>query len=113
MGLSPRPKPERLAEKLRQIRETMELSQNQMVARLGLADVIYRNNISGFETGERLPSLPILLAYAQEAGICMDVLVDDKLDLPVRLPGVPRHKGMKAAAPRSKPKPKSASKGER
>lgn len=108
MGLAPRPKPERLAEKLRQIRETMQLSQNQMVAHLGLADVIYRNNISGFETGERLPSLPILLAYARVAGICMDVLINDELNLPDRLPGVPQHKGVKAA---SRPKPKRASKG--
>jgi len=110
MGLSPRRKPERLAEKLRQIRETMQLSQNQMVARLGLTDMIYRNNVSGFETGERLPSLLILLAYARVAGICMDVLIDDGLDLPDRLPGVPRHKGVKAAP---RPKPKRAPKGER
>jgi hypothetical protein len=33
----------------------------------------------------------------------MDVLVDDALDLPDRLPGVPPHKGVKApSAPRTK-----------
>jgi len=112
MGLSPRSKPERLAEKLRQIRETMQLSQNQMVAHLGLTDVLYRNNISGFETGERLPSLPILLAYARAAGICMDVLVDDELDLPDQLPGVPQHKGVKMPVT-LRPKPKSTPKGKR
>lgn len=112
MGLSPRSKPERLAEKLRQIRETMQLSQSQMVAHLGLTDVIYRNNISGFETGERLPALPVLLAYARAAGICMDVLVDDEQNLPDQLPGVPQHKGVKMpGTPR--PKPKSAPKGKR
>ena len=112
MRRSPRPRPERLAEKLRQIRETLQLSQSQVVAHLGLTDVIYRNNVSGFETGERLPYLPILLLYARAAGVCMDVLVDDELDLPDQLPSVPQHKGVKMPGTPG-PKPKSAPKGKR
>ena len=37
--------------------------------------------ISRFETGQREPSLLMLLEYARLAGISTDVLIDDKLDL--------------------------------
>ncbi|HEX8772853.1 MAG TPA: helix-turn-helix transcriptional regulator [Pyrinomonadaceae bacterium] len=93
MGRAARLRSERLAEKLRQIREALGLSQNELIRRLGLEELIYQSNISGYESGEREPPLPILLKYAQAAGICLDVLVDDELDLPARLPGKPKHDG--------------------
>jgi transcriptional regulator with XRE-family HTH domain len=92
MGRSPRPKPERLAEKLLQIRATLGLSQNEMLSRLGLSEGLFRSAISGYELGTREPPLPILLTYARLAGVCMDVLCDDKLELPQKLPGTPKHK---------------------
>jgi hypothetical protein len=32
------------------------------------------------------------LKYAEAAGVCLDVLANDDLDLPARLPAKPRHK---------------------
>jgi hypothetical protein len=42
--------------------------------------------------GKREPSLPLLLKYARIAGICVDDLIDDELDLPEKLPSKPKHK---------------------
>jgi transcriptional regulator with XRE-family HTH domain len=92
MGRAARLRSERLAEKLRAIRLALGLSQNELIRRLGLEDVIYQSNVSGYESGEREPPLPILLSYARGAGVCMDTLVDDELDLPAKLPAKPRHK---------------------
>ena len=82
----PRPKPERLAEKLRQIRVALELSQPEMLKRLGLEEEMQYARISEYETGQREPSLLTLLAYSRVAGVHMEVLADDELDLPDKLP---------------------------
>jgi transcriptional regulator with XRE-family HTH domain len=87
MGKSKRPRPARLAEKLVAIRSALGLSQNEMLVRLGLADEFGRNYISAFELGTREPPLPVLLRYAQAAGVWVDVLIDDGLELPAKLPG--------------------------
>ena len=92
MGRAARLRSERLAEKLRAIRLALGLSQNELIRRLELEDVIYQSNISGYESGEREPPLPILLRYAEAAGICTDTLIDDRLDLPAKLPAKPKHK---------------------
>jgi transcriptional regulator with XRE-family HTH domain len=95
MGRFPRRRQERLHEKLLEIRMALNLSQNEMLSRLGLADELFRSNISSYELGEREPPLYVLLRYAQVAGVCLDALVDDKVDLPVRLPAEARHKGVR------------------
>ena len=92
MGTKPRIKPERLAEKLRRIREALGLSQSEMWRHLGLEDLIVFKQISTYELGKREPPLPILLRYAQAAGVSTDVLIDDRLDLPAKLPAKPKHK---------------------
>ena len=81
-----RPKPERLAEKLRQIREALGLSQPDMLRRLGLEGEMQYARISEYETGLREPSLLTLLAYSRVAGVHMEVLADDGVDLPEKLP---------------------------
>ncbi|HVF67948.1 MAG TPA: helix-turn-helix transcriptional regulator [Pyrinomonadaceae bacterium] len=81
-----RPKPKRLAEKLRQIRETLGLSQTEMLRNLGLEEEMKYARISEYETGQREPSLLTLLAYSRVAGIHMEVLADDEADLPDKLP---------------------------
>jgi transcriptional regulator with XRE-family HTH domain len=86
MGRATRWKPARLAEKLLRIRTALGLSQNEMIRHLGLTDRLYRTNISSYEVEGREPPLPVLLRYARAAGISIDVLVDDDLDLPSRLP---------------------------
>jgi transcriptional regulator with XRE-family HTH domain len=84
---NPRPRPERLAGKLRQVREALGLSQTQMLVRLGLEDNMHYGRISQYETDEREPTLMTLIAYARAAGVHLEDLVDDNLDLPARLPG--------------------------
>lgn len=101
MGRGARLRPARLAEKLLLIRAALGLSQNEMIRRLGLEDVLYQSNVSGFEVGEREPSLLILLAYARAAGVCVDVLIDDDLDLPASLPSTPKHEGIRRSASRT------------
>ena len=91
MGRYHRPKPARLAKKLLQIRQTLGLSQNEMLRRLGLDDELTQSRISGYELGTREPSLPTLLRYARSVGLCVDHLIDDELDLPKKLPLVPSH----------------------
>ena len=82
MGKTARERPRRLAEKLKQIREGLGLSQNEMLVRLGLKGKLSRTAISGYELGTSEPTLPTLLKYSRLAGVHMEVLVDDKLDLP-------------------------------
>lgn len=42
-------------------------------------------HISDFERDQREPPLPVLLRYAEAAGVPLEVLVDDRQDLPHRL----------------------------
>jgi len=83
---NPRPKPERLAEKLRQVRLALGLSQTEMLKRLGLDEGMSYARISEYEQGIREPSLLTLLEYSHVAGVHMEVLADDNLDLPEKLP---------------------------
>jgi transcriptional regulator with XRE-family HTH domain len=92
MGRSQRVKPVMLAMKLRLIREALGLTQEQMIERLGYtASPLHPQNISGFERGEREPPLPLLLAYARSVNLSTDYLIDDKMELPKRLP-TPKHR---------------------
>jgi transcriptional regulator with XRE-family HTH domain len=86
MGTYPRLRQERLPEKLRTIRIALGLSQTEMLKRLGAEELIEYNRISEFESGKREPPLIILLAYARVANVWTDVLIDDELDLPAKLP---------------------------
>lgn len=95
MGRSTNQRPERLAEKLLQIRLALELSQNQMIRKLGLPENFLQGSVSGYELGTRVPPLGVLRAYAEAAGIWMDVLVNDDLDLPSKLPARPKSAGIK------------------
>jgi transcriptional regulator with XRE-family HTH domain len=45
--------------------------------------------VSNYERGTREPPLQVLLRYARIAGVYVDVLIDDDLDLPSRLPTKP------------------------
>lgn len=96
MGRASRQKPDLLAEKLTQIRNALGLSQNGMLIRLKLQDSnIKRNSISGYERGEREPSLLVLYAYANVANVFMEVLVDDELELPDIIPSQEKSLGKK------------------
>lgn len=86
MARGPREKPKRLAEKLLTIRTRLGLSQPVLLKQLGAEDRMAYYRISEFESGKGEPSLLILLQYARLAGISTDVLIDDELDLPEKLP---------------------------
>jgi transcriptional regulator with XRE-family HTH domain len=90
MGTNSRVSPKRLAEKLRQIRLALGVSQDGMLERLGLTEEFFRSRISAYELGNREPPLPVLLRYARLVGVSTDVLIDDELDLPTKLPAEPK-----------------------
>jgi transcriptional regulator with XRE-family HTH domain len=90
MGKRPRRRPSRLGEKLLQIRTSFGLSQTQMWRKLGIDDYLPYTVISGYERGLREPSLEVVLQYSRLAGVLMEVLVDDELDLPKKLPAKKR-----------------------
>lgn len=97
MGRASRPRPSRLAAKLAEIRKKLDLSQNGMIRHMGLEDKLTQAEISAFERGIRQPPLYVLLEYAraaagtkkfgQGAGDYLEILVDDVLSLPRKLPG--------------------------
>jgi transcriptional regulator with XRE-family HTH domain len=92
MPLKSRWRPARLSEKLLQIRNQLGLSQNEMLRHLGIDDEFQRQAISSYERGEAEPPLPILLSYAQAAGVSTDVLIDDGRELPKKLPATGKDK---------------------
>jgi transcriptional regulator with XRE-family HTH domain len=71
----------------------LELSQTGMVQSLGYEESpLYAAQISNFEQGKREPPLQLLLAYARLANIPLEILADDKLDLPAELPAKSKRK---------------------
>lgn len=83
MGRSPREQPKRLAPKLLHIRLALNLTQEQMAEELKRAKPSIRpGHVSELERGLREPTIPLLLRYARLAGLPMEVLADDELDLP-------------------------------
>lgn len=80
-----RPRPKRLAEKLKQIRLALGLSQTEMHRLLKAEEHIPYTRISDYELDKNEPSLMTVLAYARVARVNMEQIVDDDLDLPDRL----------------------------
>lgn len=104
MGRASRDVPKGLGEKLLQIRTALGLSQDGMLRRLGLAEDYGRHYISGFETGEREPSLLVLLKYSEVARVWINALVDDDVDLPRIIPNTEMHAGIRRKATKRKAK---------
>lgn len=86
-----RRRPLRLAEKLLEIRTALGLSQPEMHRRLDVEDEISYTRISDYELDKSEPTLMILLRYARLAGVPTEVLIDDELELPDKLPGPTNH----------------------
>lgn len=97
MGSAARRKPARLAEKLLAIRTGLGLSQNGIIRQMGFVHDLSQAEISMFERGVRVPPLPVLLEYARAANVLVEVLIDDALDLPEKLPSPKRHEGVRRA----------------
>ncbi len=85
----------RMGEKLLTVRKALGLSQNGILRRLGLADELTQAEWSAYERGVRNPSLPVLLIISELAGVWMDVLINDNLDLPDTIPASPKSEGIK------------------
>jgi transcriptional regulator with XRE-family HTH domain len=90
-----RPKPERLAEKLLAIRTALGVSQTELHRRLGVEHLIDYTRISTYERGKNEPPLMILLEYARLANVYVEVLIDDGLDLPDKLPSPAKSEGVR------------------
>jgi transcriptional regulator with XRE-family HTH domain len=88
----PRPQPDRLAEKLRQIRILLGYTLEEMAQALAQVKKSPpdKSYIHRFEAGMREPSLLVLLGYSRVAGVSLEALVDDELDLPMKLPQRPK-----------------------
>ena len=97
-----RPRPRRMASKLREIREKLGLSQSQMLARLDLQEKMHYGRISQYENDEREPSLITVLAYAHVARVHLEDIVSDDLDLPAKLPGNVTYHGLRHRSSRRK-----------
>jgi transcriptional regulator with XRE-family HTH domain len=95
MGKGTRPKTKGLAGKLKRIRLALGLSQSEMMVRIGAQDVITYHRISDYELGKNEPPLAYILQYARAANVWTDVLIDDDLDLPARLPSAEKHEGVR------------------
>lgn len=100
MGTSARVRPQRLAEKLRYIRELLNLTQAQLMQQLAIEGLTTQSSISEYESGKREPSSLILLQYARLAGVHLEDLIDDEENLPEKLPGKVKHKRLKPASAR-------------
>ncbi len=96
MGSAARRKPQRLAEKLLEIRTGLGLSQNGLIRQMGFGNELTQAQISMFERGIRRPGLLILAAYAQVANVYVEALIYDEIDLPRRLPAQVKSEGIKA-----------------
>jgi transcriptional regulator with XRE-family HTH domain len=94
MGKQARPKPARLAEKLLTIRRELGLSQNGMIRRLGLEDVLDQQYISKYERSALEPPLFVLCAYADASNVTLDCLARDALDLPPKIPSPTKSSGV-------------------
>ena len=86
-----RRRPERLAEKLRKIRTTLGLSQTELHKSLEVEEDIPYTRISDYELGKNEPTLIVLLEYARVAGVHLESIVDDRLELPTKLPGTVKY----------------------
>jgi len=91
-------KAKRLGEKLLQIRTALGLSQSEMLRQLGYEESVHYTRISDYERDKRVPPLPLVLEYARAAGVHMEDIVDDELDLPSKLPGNVRYQGLKRSS---------------
>lgn len=99
MGEKPRPKPARLGEKLREIRQRIDggLTQVEMIKRLGYTEEeLPQDRISKFERGAMEPNLAVLCAYAEAVNCYLEVLARDDLLLgPGAVPYRKKHLGVR------------------
>jgi transcriptional regulator with XRE-family HTH domain len=72
-----RKSPKKLAEKLREVRLRLDMTQEEVAKYLKTDS----GAISRYERGLRDPSLLEILAFSRMSGVGIDVLLDDKMSL--------------------------------
>lgn len=79
-----RPQPDRMADKLRQIRTRLGYTLEEMAQALAQVKKSPpdKSYIHRFEAGAREPSLLVLLEYSRIARVPLEAIVDDEVDLP-------------------------------
>jgi transcriptional regulator with XRE-family HTH domain len=73
-----RPTPQHLAKKLQAIRDSFGVSQYRLARML---EVDQYTRLSEYESGRRVPSFVTLIHYARLAGIPLEFIVDDDIDM--------------------------------
>lgn len=81
MGRARIDRPQKLSGKLLQIRNSLGLSQNELISAFGMTGKLTQAEISAFEMGKRVPPLVILLRYARAVDLHVDDLIDDGVTL--------------------------------
>jgi hypothetical protein len=72
--------------------DDLGIPQAEMFERLGNTGTrLYIGHIDDYEKDRCVPTLHVVLAYARVVGIPMELIVDDVLDLPERLPSLPNY----------------------
>lgn len=85
MGTRAKPKQKRLARKLKTIRESLGLTQKEIL-KLFRIEGLNQSNVSAYELGRIEPPLKVIERYAKIANVCMEVLISDEYELPDELP---------------------------
>ncbi|HEX7772647.1 MAG TPA: helix-turn-helix transcriptional regulator, partial [Pyrinomonadaceae bacterium] len=71
--MNKRAMPKKLGKKMKQIREGLGMSQREIVKALNYKDTPLRaSQISQYETGQREPTMMLVLAYARLANVPME-----------------------------------------
>jgi transcriptional regulator with XRE-family HTH domain len=85
LGARAKIRQKKLAGKLKRIRESLGLTQNEILE-LFTVEGLNQSNVSAYELGRIEPPLAVIERYAKIANVCMDVLISDEYSLPDQLP---------------------------
>jgi transcriptional regulator with XRE-family HTH domain len=85
LGTRAKPKQKKLAGKLKTIRESLGLTQKELL-KLFKIEGLNQSNVSAYELGRIEPPLKVIENYARMANVCMDVLISDEHSLPDVIP---------------------------
>jgi transcriptional regulator with XRE-family HTH domain len=89
--------PSELGRKLLRIRQSFDFTQSELLRELqkfGDFSSLTQNIISDFERNRREPPPMVLYAYAQLANVYIEALINDKVELPEKLPAIPKSEGI-------------------
>jgi transcriptional regulator with XRE-family HTH domain len=74
-------RPQRIAPKLKKIRQHLGVSQTNLMPLINFNG--HYGRISEYERGKRQPTILVLLAYARAAKVPLEEIVDDEMELTI------------------------------